>query len=112
MKFNFQHQLICPLVSSASALLSSVRPDDFLSCLMDDAVEDEKNPRNLTVRILAVNFAEIHTTSIVSHFLLPYIWLACEDLHVYSLPVACPVSHALRVLTTLMVYISPECIQP
>ena len=44
----------------------------MLSWLMEDAVGEEKEPRNLTLRILAVNFAAIHTTSMVRGFFLIY----------------------------------------
>ena len=37
---------------------------------MEDAIGEEKEPRSLTLRVLAVNFAAIHTTSMVSHFFL------------------------------------------
>jgi hypothetical protein len=43
---------------------------------MEDAVGEEKEPRNLALRILATNFAAIHTTSTVGHFFLIFIWLA------------------------------------
>ena len=42
----------------------------MLSWLMEDAVGEERDPRNLTLRILAINFAAIHTTSVVSPFFL------------------------------------------
>ena len=42
----------------------------MLSWLMEDAVGEERDPRNLTLRILAINFAAIHTTSMVSRFFL------------------------------------------
>jgi len=42
----------------------------MLTWLMEDAVAEEKDPRNLTLRILAVNSAAIHTTARVSYFLL------------------------------------------
>ena len=48
----------------------------MLSWLMEDAVGEEKDPRNLTLRLLVVNFAAIHTTSRVSCFLPTYIQLA------------------------------------
>jgi len=34
---------------------------------------EEKDPRNLTLRILVVNVSAIHTTSMVSRFFLTYI---------------------------------------
>ena len=45
----------------------------MLSWLMEDAVGEEKHPSNLTLRVLAVNFAAIHTTSMVSSAFLCYI---------------------------------------
>ncbi|KAG6867644.1 hypothetical protein C0993_012827 [Termitomyces sp. T159_Od127] len=39
------------------------RPNDALSWLLDHAAEDQKTVRELTLRILAINFAAIHTTS-------------------------------------------------
>ena len=39
----------------------------MLSWLMEDAVGEEKNPPNLTLRMLGVNWVAIHTTSLVSH---------------------------------------------
>jgi len=39
------------------------KPNDMLSWVMDNARGDEKSLRNLTLRILLVNFAAIHTTS-------------------------------------------------
>ena len=42
----------------------------MLSWLMEDAVGEERDPRNLTLRILAVNFTAIHTTSMVNRLFL------------------------------------------
>ncbi|KAH7908171.1 cytochrome P450 [Hygrophoropsis aurantiaca] len=39
------------------------KPNDMLSWLMDEAVGEERSVRNLTQRILTVNFAAIHTSS-------------------------------------------------
>ncbi|KAG6894065.1 hypothetical protein C0992_007602, partial [Termitomyces sp. T32_za158] len=39
------------------------RPNDALSWLLDHAEENQKNVRDLTLRILSINFAAIHTTS-------------------------------------------------
>ena len=47
----------------------------MLSWLMEDAVGEEKHPSNLTLRVLAVNFAAIHSTSMVSSTFLGYIQL-------------------------------------
>ncbi|KAF9231272.1 cytochrome P450 [Melanogaster broomeanus] len=41
------------------------KPNDLLSWLMDDAEGVERNVKNLTMQVLAVNFAGIHTTSTV-----------------------------------------------
>jgi len=43
---------------------------------MEDAVGEEKEPYNLTLRILVVNFAAIHTTSMVNRFVFTFIPLA------------------------------------
>ncbi|KAF8521433.1 cytochrome P450 [Hysterangium stoloniferum] len=40
------------------------KPNDFLSWIMDVAQGQERTPRKLTNRILALNFAAIHTTSL------------------------------------------------
>jgi hypothetical protein len=40
---------------------------------MEDAIGEERDPRNLTLRILEVNFAAIHTTSMVSLFFRTYL---------------------------------------
>ncbi|KAF8528499.1 cytochrome P450 [Hysterangium stoloniferum] len=40
------------------------KPEDFLSWLMDAAEGDERSPRKLTNRIMALNFAAIHTSSV------------------------------------------------
>ena len=47
----------------------------MLSWLMEDAVGEEKDPSNLTLRVLGINFAAIHTTSMVSSAFLDYIRL-------------------------------------
>lgn len=39
------------------------RPNDLISWLMDSGEEHHKNPRNLVVRLFAINSAAIHTTS-------------------------------------------------
>ncbi|KAF9225192.1 cytochrome P450 [Gyrodon lividus] len=39
------------------------KPNDFLSWLMDEAKGSERSVKELTLRILAVNFAAIHTSS-------------------------------------------------
>ncbi|KAF8887392.1 cytochrome P450 [Infundibulicybe gibba] len=40
------------------------KPNDFLSWLIDEASEEESSHKNLALRILTVNFAAIHTTSL------------------------------------------------
>jgi hypothetical protein len=42
---------------------------------MEDAVEGEKDPKSITLRVLVVNFAAIHSTSTVNGFFLPFIRL-------------------------------------
>jgi hypothetical protein len=66
---------------------------------MEDAVGDEKEPTNLTLRILGINFGAIHTTSMVSRFFfifIPLAQLSRVGLHICSLPVASSVSHVLK----------------
>ncbi|KAJ7577969.1 cytochrome P450 [Mycena floridula] len=43
--------------------LWSGRPNDMLSWLLDIAPEDERNVTSMTRRIMSINFAAIHTTS-------------------------------------------------
>jgi hypothetical protein len=69
-------RLLVPTIEERYRLPPEERPNDFLTWLMEDAVEEEKNPSSLTLRILAVNFAAIHTTSRVSHCFLTYAPLA------------------------------------
>jgi len=71
----------------------------MLSWLMEDAVGEEKQPRNLTLRMLAVNFAAIHTTSMVRRFFHSFIRLAQFSrigLHILPLPVAGSVRRVLK----------------
>jgi cytochrome P450 len=56
-------RLLVPTIEERYRLPPEERPNDFLTWLMEDAVEEERNPSSLTLRILAVNFAAIHTTS-------------------------------------------------
>lgn len=68
---------------------------------MEDAIGEEQAPHNLTLRILAVNFAAIHTTSMVSGYVLLYISLLLAQLsrvglHIRSLRVASSVSRILK----------------
>jgi len=63
---------LVPIIEERYGLPPDERPNDFLSWLMEDAVGEEKDPYNLTLRVLGVNFAAIHTTSAVSCFLLTY----------------------------------------
>ena len=65
---------LVPIIEERYRLPPDERPNDFLSWLMEDAV-GEKDPYDLTLRILGVNFAAIHTTSTVSCFILTYIYL-------------------------------------
>ena len=59
-------QHLVPIIEERYRLPPEERPNDLLSWLMEDAVGDERDPLNLTLRVLAVNFAAIHSTSIVS----------------------------------------------
>jgi cytochrome P450 len=68
-------QFLVPIIEERYRLPPEERPNDMLSWLMEDAVGEEREPQNLSLRILAVNFAAIHTTSMVSRFFLPYIRL-------------------------------------
>ena len=52
----------------------------MLSWLMEDAVGEEKNPPNLTQRMLGVNWVAIHTTSLVSCTLLTLTSLTLNSL--------------------------------
>ena len=66
-------QFLIPIIEERYRLPHDERPNNMLTWLMEDAIGDEKEPRNLTLRVLAVNFAAIHTTSHVSCFLLTYL---------------------------------------
>jgi len=92
---------LVPIIEERYQLPPEERPNDMLSWLMEDAIGEEKDPRNLTLRVLVVNFAAIHTTSMVSRFLSTYIRLAidvfCEDLLVCHVPTARSVSHGLKI---------------
>ena len=60
-------QLLVPVIEERYQLPPEERPNDMLTWLMEDAVGEEKEPHNLTLRVLSVNFAAIHTTSRVSY---------------------------------------------
>jgi hypothetical protein len=60
----------------------------MLAWLMDNARGEEKSPRNLTLRVLLVNFAAIHLTSMVpmfSYFLASVLKYIVTELHSHSL---------------------------
>ena len=57
---------LVPIIEERYRLPPDERPNDLLSWLMEDAVGEEKDPHNLTLRVLVANFAAIHTTSAVS----------------------------------------------
>src|ERR1700679_1598900 len=63
-------KFLVPIIEERYRLPPEERPNDMLTWLMEDAVGEERDPRNLTLRILVVNFAAIHTTSRVSCFFL------------------------------------------
>jgi hypothetical protein len=71
-------QHLVPMIEERYGLPPDERPNDLLSWLMEDAVGEERDPYNLTLRVLGVNFAAIHTTSIVSCSFLTYM---CLTLH-------------------------------
>ena len=80
-------QLLVPVIEERYQLPPEERPNDMLTWLMEDAVGEEKDPRNLTLRVLVVNFATIHTVSMVSHPRLNS-WLSFntpEQLSIFSL---------------------------
>jgi len=51
--------------STSSTIFDPSLQIDFLSWLMDEAKGEEQSVRNLTLRVLIINFAAIHTTSMV-----------------------------------------------
>ena len=63
-------QLLVPIIEERYRLPPEERPNDMLTWLMEDAVGEEKDPRNLTLRVLVVNFAAVHNTAKVSYLLL------------------------------------------
>jgi cytochrome P450 len=63
-------RFLVPIIEERYRLPPEERPNDFLSWLMEDAVDEERDPHNLTLRILMVNFAAIHTTSKALTFIL------------------------------------------
>jgi hypothetical protein len=73
-------QFLVPIIEERYRLPREERPNDFLTWLMEDAVGGEKDPGNLTVRMLLVNFAAIHNTSGVGHFFFTYTWPALNSL--------------------------------
>ena len=66
---------LVPIIEERYRLPPDERPNDFLSWLMEDAVGEERDPHNLTLRVLGVNFAAIHAISLVSCFILARIYL-------------------------------------
>ncbi|KAH7926847.1 cytochrome P450 [Leucogyrophana mollusca] len=59
------------------------KPNDLLAWLMDDAEGRERSVRNLTQRILTVNFAAIHTSS--NSFTQALYWLAANPQYIQPL---------------------------
>lgn len=51
--------------------LIGVQKNDLISWLLENAPESELNIRALTMQILIINFAAIHTTSTVRYSMLP-----------------------------------------
>lgn len=68
-------QHLVPIIEERYRLPREERPNDLLSWLMEDAIGKERDPFNLTVRVLTVNFAAIHTTSMVSGLFQPIFGL-------------------------------------
>ena len=68
-------EFLAPIIEERYRLPPEEYPNDMLSWFMEDAIGEQKDPHDLTLRILAVNFAAIHTTSRVSCFSLPDIRL-------------------------------------
>ncbi len=60
-------QFLVPIIEERNQLPLEERPNDMLTWLMEDAIGEEKDPRNLTLRVLVINFAAIHTTSRVGY---------------------------------------------
>ncbi|KAF9233836.1 cytochrome P450 [Melanogaster broomeanus] len=62
-------KLLCPIIEERQKYLDEYgttwadKPNDLLSWLMDDAEGSERTVKSLTMRILAINFAAIHTSS-------------------------------------------------
>ena len=75
---------LVPIIEERYSLPPDERPNDFLSWLMEDAVGEEKDPHNLTLRVLGVNFAATHSTSLVSRFIRAYIYLTLHFPSRYS----------------------------
>jgi len=50
-----------------------IHQNDFLSWLMDEAKGEERSPEHLTNRILHINFASIHTSSMVCSLCCSYL---------------------------------------
>ncbi|KAF8816993.1 cytochrome P450 [Phlegmacium glaucopus] len=65
---------LVPLIHARRQEQGNEKPLDFLTWLMDKAKGEETTDRNLTLRILSVNFAAIHTSSMT--FLHAFYYLA------------------------------------
>jgi cytochrome P450 len=62
-------QLIAPLINERLEMKKDEMPQDMLSWLIQAAPSHELNVAELTRRVLTLNFAAIHTTSIVRFFI-------------------------------------------
>ena len=51
---------------------------------MEDGLREQTDPSDLTLRIIGVNFAAIHTTSMVSRFFLTSISLTFDFVKTFS----------------------------
>ncbi|KAF8575897.1 cytochrome P450 [Ramaria rubella] len=63
--FDYPNKPVNRLIESQICILmiSFLLQNDVLSWLMDEACDEERTPRNLTLRVLLLNFASIHTST-------------------------------------------------
>lgn len=61
--------------------------NDMLSWLMDEASEVEMSTRNLTLRIMLISFVAIHTSSMVTFFLVVwnFMLMSCDYSYLHTL---------------------------
>lgn len=91
----------CVASTCSFYLLLTELQNDMLGWLMDKARGEEQSIRNLTLRILTLNFAAIHTTTMVyAYALLAYMSFSLMDL-------AQSFTHTLFYLAAMPQYIQP-----